>query len=49
MTSEFLTAFKEGLFPNSAGQKDTGNKLWTFCNITAENGREAAIPIAISI
>lgn len=52
MTSKFLTAFKQGLFPNSTGQcgrKDTGKKLWTFCNITTENGREAAIPIAIPI
>lgn len=50
MISEFLTAFKQGLILNSAGQhgrKDTGNKLWTFCNITTESGREAAIPIAI--
>lgn len=46
-----LTTFKQGLSyffksTRQIGRKDTGNKLWTFCNITAESGREAAIPIA---
>jgi len=52
MFSRFLTAFKQGLshFCDSArqsGRKDTGNKLWVFCNITTESGRDAAVPTAV--